>query len=105
MIRLTVIFLLSAVCAIAQEPASYSNIAPNVVLDVVKVKHVGKELNESAKFEARTIARLTRHSTGKENYLFDRTAEIRELSKTDPAEAERQTQALIEQFKAWGVEL
>ena len=63
------------------------------------------QLNYLAQLEGRIIAPLTRHPTAGDHYLFVEIKKIRELAKTDRAEAERRAAAVIAKFKSWGVDL
>lgn len=67
--------------------------------------HFGEELNRMAVFEARVLGGLTRHKTSPENYLWVQIRKIRETAKTDPEKAQAMIDAVVEQFKRFGVTL
>lgn len=70
-----------------------------------QVQHLANELNRNALFEGRVLGRLTNHRTGPENYLWVQIQNIREAARTDPAKAEAMIEAVIQQFRKFGVEL
>jgi hypothetical protein len=74
-------------------------------LNPEQVQHLADELNRNALFEGRVLGRLTRHRAGPENYLWVQIRAIRETARTDQAKAEKMIQAVIDQFRKFGVEL
>ncbi|MFA5688982.1 MAG: hypothetical protein WC959_07525 [Kiritimatiellales bacterium] len=74
-------------------------------LTPAQLRHLATALNRTALFEAHTLSRLTRHRTSRENYLYYRIAEIRNVAKTDPDKAEQMINAVVEYFRQFGVEL
>ncbi len=102
---------LSVILAIATVTLAFCEEPEALTLDVITLPtcmlcEKGAELvSNCAAVEQGALSKLIRHKTGRENFLYHKIQEIRQIAKTDPARAEKMAQAVIDQFKKYGVTL
>ncbi len=112
-LALCILFFCSALSLFgesASTPLAIMQAAESNELARIKLE---KELKSQAKIimenvcrvEQGALVRLLRHKTCRENFLYHKIQEIRQLAKTKPEKAEALAQAVIDQFESYGVTL